>query len=263
MSLVFAAITPHPPVLVPAIGKDNVKKIEQTKTAMEKLEEELYSAKPELVVVISPHGEMSADSFTVNLSGNYEINFEPFGDFATKLQLKGDTVLMTLGKEKIATKSPLNIISEPVLDHGAGVPLSYLMRHLPQVPIVPLSFSMLDNQAHVEFGKSLKELILSTDKRVAVIASGDLSHCLTDDAPVPYNPAGKDFDRTLIELIKKCDIQGIINLDPKLVEDAAECGYRSLLILAGILSDMKCRPEVLSYEGPFGVGYLVAEIKLD
>ncbi|MFA6228106.1 MAG: AmmeMemoRadiSam system protein B [Patescibacteria group bacterium] len=263
MSLVFAAITPHPPILIPAIGKDNIKQIEKTKSAMEKLEEELYSAKPDIVMIISPHGEMSADSFTVNLSNDYEVNFESFGDFTTKLQFKGETVLMTMGKEKIAAKSPLNIISESALDHGAGVPLFYLMRHLPQVPIIPLSFSMLDNQAHVEFGKGLKELILNTDKRVAVIASGDLSHCLTKNAPVPYNPAGNDFDQTLIELVKKCDTQGITNIDHKLVSDAAECGLRSILILSGIISDMKCQPEVLSYEGPFGVGYLVAEVKFD
>jgi AmmeMemoRadiSam system protein B len=121
---------------------------------------------------------------------------------------------------------------------------------------------MLDNQAHLEFGKALKDLIQNTDKRVAVIASGDLSHCLTEDAPAPYSSQGKIFDEQIVKLVENCDATSLVNLDSKLVEQAAECGLRSILILMGIVSDMNCHPEIFSYEGPFGVGYLVAEIKL-
>jgi len=35
MSLVFAAITPHPPLLIPSIGKDVIKKVDKTKKALE------------------------------------------------------------------------------------------------------------------------------------------------------------------------------------------------------------------------------------
>jgi len=262
MSLVFAAITPHPPILVPAIGKEHISKIEKTKAAMERLEQDFYAAKPEVIIIISPHGELHPDSFTINLSQEFTIDFEIFGDFTTKLKLRGDTVLITTGKETLSVKSPINIISVPQLDHGIGVPLSYLCKHLPETPIVPIYFSMLDNQAHLEFGKALHDLILNTDKRVAVIASGDLSHALTEDAPASFAPEGKIFDEKIIKLIENCDTTSLVNMDHELVERAAECGLRSILILAGILSDVNCRGEILSYEGPFGVGYMVAEIKL-
>jgi aromatic ring-opening dioxygenase LigB subunit len=229
---------------------------------MERLEQDLYAAKPEVIFIISPHGELHHDSFTINLSQEFTIDFEMFGDFTTRLKLRGDTVLITTGKEGLSAKSPINIISVPQLDHGIGVPLSYLSKHLPETPIVPIYFSMLDNQAHVEFGKALKDLILNTDKRVAVIASGDLSHALTEDAPAPFAPEGKIFDEKIVKIIENCDIASLVNLDHELVEKAAECGLRSILILAGIVSDMNCQAEVLSYEGPFGIGYLVAEIKL-
>jgi len=100
MSLVFAAIVPHPPILVPEIGKENLTKIEKTKTAMEQLEKDLYAAKPDVLIVISPHGEIDPGAFTINICDNYEINFEAFGNFSTRLNLKGDTVMMTMGKEK-------------------------------------------------------------------------------------------------------------------------------------------------------------------
>lgn len=263
MSLVFAAITPHPPILIPAIGKEHLAKLEKTKTSMECLEQDLYSAKPDVIFMISPHGELSSDFFTINLSNSFNVNFEYFGDFSTKLNIPGDVVLLSVGKEKVATKSPINIISVSKLDHGIGVPAFYLLRHLPEVPIVPIYFSMLDNQAHYEFGKALKELILNTDKRVAVVASGDLSHCLNESSPAPFHSDGKIFDEKTIRLIETNDAMSLINMDQKMIENAKECGLRSILILSGITSGINCQPEILSYEAPFGVGYLVAQLKIN
>jgi len=41
-------------------------------------------------------------------------------------------------------------------------------------------------------------------------------------------------------------------------EGAAECGYNSLMVLAGCFDRKKVIPRMLSYEGPFGVGYAIA-----
>lgn len=263
MSLVFAAIAPHPPILIPNVGKDHISKIEKTKQALEKMEQELYSSRPDIVIVISPHGEIDPRAFTINLANDYEADFEHFGDFETKLKFKGDTVLMTFGKEKMSSKSQINIISDKRLDHGTSIPLYCLTRHLEQVSIIPIYFSMLDSQAHFEFGKGLKEIIMDSDKRIAVIASADLSHCLSENSPVKCDPAGKIFDQKIIKLIEDCDSLGIVNFDHELAEKAHECGLRSIQVLAGILSDVKCKPQILSYESPFGVGYAVVSISMN
>ncbi len=262
MSLVFAGLVPHPPILIPAIGKDNLDQIEKTEKAMRQMEQELYSTKPDILMIISPHGEIDPTAFTINLSDKYTMDFEDFGDFATKLEAKGEVIEITRAKETIADKVPLNIISETDLDHGVAVPYFYLAQHLENTGLIPVHFSLLNNQAHLDFGKALKEVIMSSRKRIAVIASGDMSHCLTQNAPAGFNPAGKEFDELLIELLKQADTKGIVSLDSKLVEQAAECGYRSILILLGILNNMSYKTEVLSYEAPFGVGYLVANLKL-
>ncbi len=262
MPLVFAAITPHPPILLPNIGKEHLSKIEKTRQAMDRLEQDLYSAKPDLVLIISPHGELNHAAFTINLCQKFNANFEIFGDFNTKLDFSGDLVAFTAAKETIGAKSPINIISSPDLDHGCSVPLYYLLRHLKETPIVPIYFSMLDSQAHFEFGKALKDLILNSDKRVAVIASGDLSHSLSEGSPAKFNPSGKLFDEAVMNAIISCDYASLINIDHQLVEKASECGLRSILILTGILNDISCKPEILSYEAPFGVGYLVSEVIL-
>ncbi|MBP6942639.1 MAG: AmmeMemoRadiSam system protein B [Candidatus Buchananbacteria bacterium] len=263
MSLVFAAIVPHPPILIPSIGKEHVERIAKTKAALARLEQDLYATKPEVLIIISPHGDVQPELFTINLASDYEVNFEAFGDFATRLNFKGDTVLMTLDKERISSKSPTTIISESKLDHGVGIPLFMLAQHLPGIRVIPMYFSLLDNQSHLEFGKSLKEVIMNSDKRVAVIASADLSHCVTENAPLPYKPQGKVFDETILSLLEKRDSQAIVNIDPKLIDAASECGLRSILILLGAVNNINYRPEILSYEAPFGVGYLTATLHLD
>lgn len=262
--LVFSALTPHPPVLIPSIGKDQSETLKKTNESLAELERDLYGAKPDIVIVISPHGEFTADAFTVNISQKFETDFKQFGDFATKLEFLGDTTLLSSdNKEKINEKFALNVISEPILDHGVAVPLFFLCRHLEKIKILPVYFSLLDNKSHLDFGKTFKDIIMDSDKRVAVIASGDLSHCLTKNAPAPYQPEGKKFDEKIIDLLKQKDIQSIVNIDKILTEKATECGLRSLLILLGILHNIKYTPEILSYEAPFGVGYLTVNFKLE
>lgn len=258
MSLVFASIVPHPPLLIPNIGKDEIKKMEKTKKALEKLGEELYIAKPDVVLVISPHTSLFTDAFTINAYTNFVSDFEQFGDFATKITWQGaEQVAAKIGRMAKDQHLPVQLVGEEKLDHGSAVPLSYLTKHLPNVKILPLGYSGLDVKTHLKFGELLKEVIMESDKRIAVVASGDLSHGLTTESPAGFSKVGAEFDAKLIELLETRNTMGITNMDAKFVEEAAECGYRSILILLGILKNMDYTFKNLSYEGPFGVGYLV------
>lgn len=261
LMLVFAAIVPHPPILIPQIGKDNLRKLKKTVAALDLLEADLNAANPEILVVISPHAEMNHDAFTVNTKQFYTAGFESFGDFSTHLKFSADLGLINLLKSKNEVNLPIQLNSEANLDHGAAVPLFYLTRKNNRRRIVPLAFSMLSYQKHLEFGAAVKEAIFSCDKRVAIVASGDLSHRLSLRAPAGFSPQAKEFDKKLIQLLKKKSPEGIMNMDSALIEDAGECGLRSILILLGAIRNMNYEVEVLSYEAPFGVGYLVAEVR--
>jgi AmmeMemoRadiSam system protein B len=258
MSLVFAGIVPHPPILIPNIGKDNLHKINSTVLALQQLEQELYAAKPDSLVIISPHGIVLLDAFLINLCDKYESDFSQFGDFTTHLEFRPNLPLVEHLRMSIKDKINLTVASEPKLDHGAIVPLYYLSQHLPHLSIVPISYCLLDYQTHIKFGEILKDQIFNTNERIALIASGDLSHRLTKDAPAGYSPQGKEFDTKLIELLKNRDLDGVLNLDPQLIEEAGECGLRSILVLLGVIKNINYHVDVLSYEGPFGIGYLVA-----
>lgn len=256
MSISFAAIVPHSPVLIPKIGKENIVRLEATIGAYNQLALELEKIKPDTIIVISPHGPMQHDSFTMNLCPQFNADFENFGDFSTKMSWKGDIGLTHRIREKLETKSPLQLISEEKLDHGTSIPLFLLTQKIPETKIIPLYYSGLDIDAHFHFGKLFGDEVISRKEHIAIIASGDLSHRLADNAPAGYSPKGKKFDKKLIELLHKNKLNDLTGINHNDAVEAGECGLKSILILAGALEGIKHKPQLLSYEFPFGVGYL-------
>lgn len=262
MSLVFSAITPHSPILIPTIGKENIRKLDATVKAMEKLSNDFAVETPDTILIISPHGQVDPNNFTLNLNNSFETNFEDFGDFSTKHSWPGNVELVYKIREQLETKIHMRLISEPNLDYGSSVPLLTLTKDIPKVKIAPLYYSGLSLKSHYELGQMLKREILISKEKIAVIASGDLSHKVTKNSPAGYSPKGAKFDKKLTELLLNKKNQDIIGLDEKLINEAEECGLRSILILLGILDNVIYEPQLLSYEAPFGIGYMVMNFKL-
>lgn len=260
--LVFAAITPHSPLLLPSLGKKHAAKLKKTADSMKTLEKELYVARPDTLVIVSPHGNVLADAFTINLSAEYKVSLKDFGDHTTTATFHSDFMLIDKLQRSLRADTPLSLASDEVLDYGVGVPLLVLSAHLPKVAVVPVTTAGLDYKAHHDFGAKLKDEIVNTNKRVAVIASADLSHTLTNDAPGGFSKKGAELDAKVVELLTAKNTNGLITLDPKMSTASKECGLRSILVLLGILSHIAFEPKVHSYEAPFGVGYLVANLAL-
>lgn len=261
--LAFASICPHPPIIIPSVGGKELNKTQKTVEAMEKLAEDFCSAKPETVIIVSPHGPAQYDQMSITASKELTGDFTQFGDFKTMLSFKNDFETAVAIKE-VALKNdiPADLIDCPQLDHGSLVPLYYLTQNYHSSKVIPIAFSFLNLQTHFNFGQAIGEIIKKSDKRISFIASGDLSHKITPDAPAGYSPRGKEFDEKLIALLKENNSEKILNIDPGLIEEAGECGLLSIVILLGVLSELKYNFEILSYEAPFGVGYLVAKANL-
>lgn len=264
-NLIFASICPHPPIIIPTIGAGaDLKVVKKTIEGMEKLATKFAEAKPETVIVISPHGPVDYNSFTIINSPVLAGHFHNFGDLDTELIFKNDLELVEkIKKECEVAKIPLKLVNISELDHGVLVPLYYLSKNYPDVKVVPLAYSYLDLETHFKFGQLINRTIEQYNNRtIGIIASGDLSHRLTPEAPAGFSLRGAEFDEKLIEMLKKKDVKGILNMNQDLVGEAGECGYRSIITLLGALDGLNYKSEILSYEGPFGVGYLVANFRL-
>ena len=269
MSLNFAAITPHPPIIIPGIGScSDLQKVGQTVNAMRKLANSFREAEIETLIVISPHTLVYPDRF--NICGMKKIfgSFSSFGAPDIMMEFNNDSALAheineVASKNNIQTLLYNNGGEFFEMDHGLMVPLFYLSEQQESsLKVLPIAYSGQDRASHFTFGQTLCDIIKKNQSRVGVIASGDLSHRLISGAPGGYSRAGKDFDKKLVTDLGSGDIQEIMFYDDEFIEDAGECGYRSILILLGVLDGLKTKPEILSYEGPFGVGYLVVNYKL-
>lgn len=215
-------------------------------------------ASPEITMVISPHSQLSADKFLINSADYLQGSFEQFGHAEIQQAYQGapDEVKELVGLLK--TKYvPVTSYQEPDIDHGILVPLSFLETNKVSKSLLPLSYSFGSIDEHLAFGRCLFDYCQASPQRISLIASGDLSHRLFKGAPAGYSPNGKEFDEQIIGFVEKRNYPAVTSLDSNFIEDAGECGYRSLCILMGALETKPDIPKVLSYEGPFGVGYAV------
>jgi MEMO1 family protein len=260
MPIVFAAITPHSPMLIASVGKDAHTKTAETQKAFKTLEQELYLAKPHTLIVISPHTGIHESSFSVNAHTAFRMTLTLFGDMTTVLERKGSTDLCAKIQHTATMSSvPVQLVSEPETDHGVAVPTLLLTEHLPDIRILPIGYSTLSPKDHLQFGEMLKEVCMESDKRIAVIASGDFAHTLTSDAPSGYHADGALFDKTMRELLETKNTAGVLTMSEQTVHNAKECGYRSTLILLGMLRNMDYTFRTLAYEAPFGVGFFTGQ----
>lgn len=260
----FACLSPHPPIIIPEIGKSELKKVKKTCQALELLNKEFVQATPETLILISPHAPLFSDFFAVSLTNIFSGDFMSFGDVKNYFEFKNDYEIGNLISKHSEEKNiPCQLIPQNQLDHGTLVPLYYLTKNHKNIKLVLLSFSLFDLKTHFKFGRIISNIIQTSDKKIAVIASGDLSHRLTRVAPAGFHSDGKKFDEKLIKLLKEKNVDKILNLDPQFIENAGECGLRSLVILLGTLDKINYQPKILSYEGPFGVGYLTCNFELE
>ena len=259
--LSFTAFAPHPPIIIPEIGEDNLQYCQNTVRAMEDLSSSIDKEDIDTIVFISPHTTLSPHNMIVSYKEHASGDFGDFGhpeiNYRSKIDLElVEEIINQAKKDKVKAK-PLSHEIDFALDHGVLVAYHFLQKGLTSSPsVVVIGLSSLSRGEHFSFGQTLSEAINKTDKRIAVVASGDLSHRILEHGS---GAIGQRFDKIITESVKQMDAEAILNIEPSLQEEAGECGFRSLLILLGILDGRSIESKVLSYEAPFGVGYLVAK----
>ena len=247
-------ICPHPPLLIPEVGGAARGRIAATVAAMESLAGSVGD--PETVVVISPHADGFSGAHGIKTSPRLSGDFGRFRCPDVAFTYDTDVPFAELLLALAGDYRKLRLVPDEgdLLDWGVLVPLSFLR------PERIVTISVVGNYAeHRTLGQLVRRCAEELGRDTLFLASGDLSHALIHGAPSPYDPRGKLFDDEIVELMRIGDFAGLTRIEPILLEGAAECGLRSFIALGGFLGDdATVDPEVLSYEGPFGVGYLVA-----
>lgn len=262
MTEILGIIAPHPPIMVPVVGGRDADVTSASAAAMHEAGRILEAFSPQTVVIMSPHSPAAQDAFIVDTAARATGSFEQFGAGGTRLSYATDVelaraLLSALEAEDINAidRAQFPSFHSGVLDHGVLVPMSFL-DPVGRWPIVNLSLSWLPYEVHRRLGQVVADVAARLGRRIAFVASGDCSHRLKPEAPAGFSPRAAEFDRTLVELVAAGDFDGLMHIEPVLVEAAGECGLRSFVTLGGVIPGATTR--VLLYEGPWGVGYMTA-----
>lgn len=261
MSILAAVAVPHPPIMLPEVGRGEEKKVEKTTAACQTVMRRIAKLKPDTIIVTTPHSVMYRDYFHISPGLSAEGSMGAFGALGVTIKTEYDTefvdVLSAFAQQE---GIPAGTFGERdrSLDHGTMVPLYYLNKIYSDFHTVRIGLSGLSPLFHYRLGTCIAKAAERLGRRVVLIASGDLSHKLTQEGPYGFVPEGLEFDQQVIASFATGDFLSLLQIPSELADTAAECGLRSFQIMAGALDRKAVTHDLLSYEGPFGVGYAVA-----
>ena len=265
MSIVGAFIVPHPPIILPEIGKGEERKIRKTTDAYQEVAHRVAQLKPDTIVLTSPHAVMYADYFHISPGEKARGDMRRFGAPEVELRAAYDVEFVqaiTTAAGQAGIPAGTMGEREKALDHGTMVPLYFINQCDTAYKLVRMGFSSLPPMEHYRFGMCIAEAAEQLGRRTVLIASGDLSHKLKPDGPYGFAAEGPAFDAQATAAMAEGNFLQFLQFDGAFCEAAAECGLRSFQMMAGALDGKAVEPELLSYEGPFGVGYGVASFSV-
>ncbi len=262
MPIIKSYLLPHSPLLIPEIGKANHEILQKTNLVYKKIAQELEAQAIEVVLVISQHGPAQDEHLVINCAPEMNLSFPEFGFIPKQTTVSGAIQLSDLIFNQLKPKHPLHFLNQAELDYGSGIPIYLLKSQTAKFlasSIIPAN--NLSLEAHYSFGKDLAPVLAGSEKRIALIASGDLSHRLLPKSPGGYSWRGAKFDNKFIEHLQNPSlaVENLLKLDPKLIKESCQCALKPTLILLGALSELEWQTESLAYQTDFGIGYLSLE----
>ncbi|MBP5262719.1 MAG: AmmeMemoRadiSam system protein A [Clostridiales bacterium] len=258
MSILASFMVPHPPLIIPDVGRGGEKKVIKTIRSYEKVADEISSLQPETIIITSPHALMYSDYFHISPGRNAKGSFARFGAPEVSFDEEYDTELVdricSMAEEDglpCGTEGGIN----KELDHGTMVPLWFIRNKYKGGRIVRIGLSGLPLSDHFRLGQVIRKAVDSLGRRAVFIASGDLSHKLQEYGPYGFVPEGPQYDERIMDVMSRAAFDELLEFDEDFLDTAAECGHRSFVIMAGSWNGQKVNAASYSHEDVTGVGY--------
>ena len=258
MAIIAGIMVPHPPLIIPDVGRGQQVRIKDTVEAYHQAARLAAASKPDTIVVLSPHAVMYADYFHISpgtgakgdfgqfLAPQEAVEVEYDTEFVNELCDLADDIDFPMGKEGERDRE---------LDHGTMVPLYFINQYYHDYRLVRIGGSGLPFTDYYRAGQLIAQAVKRLGRRTVIIASGDLSHKLKEDGPYGFSVQGPEYDKRIMDVMGMGRFGGLLDFTEGFCEKAGECGHRSFTMMAGAMDGMAVKPQRLSYEGPFGVGY--------
>jgi aromatic ring-opening dioxygenase LigB subunit len=273
MPLNYACIAPHGGEVIPELAtRATLRRFMRTREGMLKMASEIKVAKPDTIVIATPHNLRLWGKIGVvtseNSSGRLQVS--PGSKRSVCLKVRCDQEFAKKLVDRAANRG-LPVVganyggsegasSDLPMDWGTLIPLWFVMKarkKKPKVVIVTPSREIPLSQNR-EFGRVIAELAEKRSKRYIFIASADQAHAHKKSGPYGFNRAAAEYDRFVVDAIEKNRIQSVMNLKAKFVENAKPDSLWQMTMLAGVLSKVRMRAELFSYQVPTYYGMICA-----
>ena len=263
MPILAAFLVPHPPLIVPQVGRGGEKEIEETRRAYEQVGREIAALKPDTVIISSPHATMYADYFHISPGRRAQGSFASFRAPEVRFREEYDTELVSEIEALAAAEGfPAGTLGEKdrALDHGVMVPLWFVRQFWQDYKLLRIGLSGLSLMDHYALGQFVSLAVQRLGRRAVWIASGDLSHKLQPHGPYGFAPEGPQYDARIMDVCARAAFGELFDFSEEFCEKAAECGHRSIVMMAGALDGLAVEAAQLSHQDVTGVGYGVCTI---
>ena len=268
MPLVFAAIAPHGGLAIAEACSPQERPLaRRTRRGMEELGRLFTAARPEVVVIATPHnvhienalGVVVAARIAGRLAGapaSVALDVPCATDLAWLILAEMQSCGVPSTGVSFGSNDPETAVAP--MDWGVLIPLWFMGgRHEPPVPIVVVTPSRdLPATAHVAGGAAIAAAAERSGRRVAFIASADHGHAHLEDGPYGFHPGADEYDALMCELVRGDELHRLVDVPPGMVEDAKADSWWQMLMLHGATTGWPGK--LISYEAPTYFGMLCA-----
>jgi aromatic ring-opening dioxygenase catalytic subunit (LigB family) len=264
-NLVFAGGCSHVPDLLARPEIDPPEAIARLLAGYSKLREDIARSNAEVLIATTDchFQRFVTGSIVVGTADSHEGSMEFFKRRDLDLRVRGAPEFANeIVKTARAKGLEIEEAPEVRLDHGLIVPLRLLLPDagLPVVPIVTQPARTFSPFGARVFGEALREAIARSNKRVAILATGGLSHWLD---PGKFGFVDTEFDKYILSLLRLGRGLDLANLEPYPLLDHGQYEILNWIIMLGAVG-AAVPGEVYAYEAmkASGGGWSVVNMRL-
>ena len=258
MGIIAGFMVPHPPMIVPDVGRGSEERVRATIDAYDRVAKEISEIAPDTIIITSPHATMYSNYFHISPGSSAKGDFGGFRAPDVSFSEQYDHELVNvLADITFDVDFPAGFEGERSreLDHGTMVPLYFIRKFYDGGKIVRIGLSGLSLADHYQLGMYIKQAVDELGRKAVFVASGDLSHKLQDYGPYGFAPEGPIYDARIMDVAGRAAFGEMLEFEDDFCDKAAECGHRSFVIMAGAFDGISVDATVLSHEDVTGVGY--------